>query len=224
MTDPTTIVRQGLERVELEPLTLTAFQARRERRRRNQRLAPGAVGGLVVLVMTILTVRAMSDSPVDIGGRPNPAPQPPQEEEFRSPLYGYSLTHRADWYSIGGRGAWMAGPLDAPYADRLLDAGLDPLLEAGSVPVPEGMTAAAWLEREGRRAARLAGLDGSRFTFHPTTVDGEPAQLSETCNVVLVVKDRRGYVFRFHASLATNTDLRDAVRSIELHPEDAWDA
>ena len=49
MTDPTTIVRQGLERVELEPLTLITFHARRERRRRNQRLAAGAVGGLIVL-------------------------------------------------------------------------------------------------------------------------------------------------------------------------------
>ena len=117
--------------------------------------------------------------------------------------------------------AWTSGSLDAAYADRLLGPADVAMMDAGSMPIPDGMTAAEWLEREGRRAVRLAGGDGSGFTYRPTTVDGEPAQLSESCNVVLVVKDRRGYVFRFHASLATNIDLRESVRSIELHPEDA---
>jgi hypothetical protein len=221
MTDPTTIVRQGLERVELEPLTLTTFHARRERRRRDQRLAAGAVGGLIVIVMAILTLRSLADAPIDIGGRPNPAHQPAQAVEFTSPLYGYSFTHPGIWHVNPATTAWATGSLDAAYADRLLGAADAPLMDAGSVPIPDGMTAAEWLEREGRRAARLAGLGGSGFTSHPTTVDGEPAQLSESCNVVLVVKDRRGYVFRFHASLATNTEMRDVVRSIELNPEAA---
>ena len=220
MTDPTTIVRQGLERVELEPLTLTTFHARRERRRRNQRLAAGAVGGLIVLLMTILTVRALSDAPIGAGGPPNPATGPAETVEFTSPLYGYSLTHLEVWRMDPARTPWTTGPLVPAYADRLLDAVDTPLLDSASVPIPDGVTAAEWLELERRRAELGAGSGGGS-TFHPTTVDGEPAQLSESCNVVLVVQDRRGYVFRFHASLTTNTDLRDVVRSIELHPEDA---
>jgi hypothetical protein len=221
MTDQKTIVQQGLERVALEPLTLTTFHARRERRRRNQRLAAGAVGGLVVILMTVLVIRSLSDASIDVGGPPNPAPRPAQAVEFGSPLYGYSLTHPGGWHVNPATIPWTAGALDRAYADLLLGAAGAPMMEAGSMPIPDGMTASEWLEREGRRASELAGLGGSGYTYRPTAIDGEPAQLSESCSVVLVVKDRRGYVFRYHASLAINTDLREVVRSIELHPEDA---
>jgi hypothetical protein len=222
VTDPKTIVRQGLERVEFEPFTLTTFHARRERRRRNQRLAAGAVGGLIVIVMAILTVGALTDArPTAPGGPPNPATHPAPTVEFSSPIHGYALDHPEGWHVNPTTIPWTTGGLDRAYADLLLGAADAPMMEAGSMPIPDGMTTAEWLEREGRRASELAGLGGSGCTYRPTPIDGEPAQLSESCNVVLVVKDRRGYVFRFHASLATNTDLREVVRSIELHPEDA---
>ena len=218
MTEPTTIVRQGLERVELEPLTLTTFHTRRERRRRNQRLAAGMVGGLIVIVMAILTVRSLSDAPISVGGGPNPAAA--QSVEFDSPLYGYTLTHPETWNVNPATIAWTRGPLGPAYADRLLGPAGPPMMDAGSVPIPDGMTAEEWLERERHRISGQFGAGGPA-SFHPTTVDGEPAQLSEICDAILVVKDRRGYVFLFHASLTTNTDVREVVRSIELHPEDA---
>lgn len=221
MTDPTAIVRQGMDRVKLEPLTLSRFHARRERRRRNERLAAGAVGGVIVIVMAIVTVRSLSGSSIDVGGLPTPTLAPVQTVEFRSELHGFSFTHPESWQTTIAMTERVRGLHGLAYWDRVLDAVGHPLLDGGSVPIPDGMTSAEWLEREGRFAAQLAGLDGSAFASRPTTVDGVPAQLSETCNVVLVVKDRRGYVFQFHVSLATNTELRDVVRSIELHPEDA---
>ena len=53
----------------------------------------------------------------------------------------------------------------------------------------------------------------------PTTVDGVAGRFSPDCSLILVVSDRRGYVFKLNGDIATDLELRAAVRSIELHPE-----
>ena len=115
--------------------------------------------------------------------------------------------------------AWTSGSLDAAYADRLLGPADVAMMDAGSMPIPDGMTAAEWLEREG------VAPSGSREATGPVHVSRRRSMASPRSSPRAATwswsKDRRGYVFRFHASLATNIDLRETVRSIELHPEDA---
>ncbi len=91
-------------------------------------------------------------------------------------------------------------------------------LAAGSIEIPEGMTPEEWLDREERRAIAVAGLGGAGSFFVPTTVDGIAGRLSADCGVLLAVVHRRGYVFRLYGDITVNVDLREVIRSIELHP------
>jgi hypothetical protein len=80
-------------------------------------------------------------------------------------------------------------------------------------------TPGEWLDREEHRAVVVAGFGDAGSFFVPTTVDGIAGRLSADRGVVLAVDDRRGYVFRLYGDITVNVDLREVIRSIELHPE-----
>lgn len=221
MTDPRTILERELREVEVPPFTLEAFHARRDRKRRRDRVAAGLLGCAVTLLVAVFAVRALSgDTSRGPGTEPSPSVPPVETTRFESSLYGYALIHPATWKAESSDTTWTSGPLPTGNADVLLNG--DKLyLETGSIPLPPGMTADEWLDRETTRAARLAGLDGSDFTVVPITVDGGPGRFSTDCGVMLAVKGHRGYVFRLFADPTTNTAFRAVIRSVELHPEDA---
>ena len=220
MTDPRTILERELREVEVPPFTLETFHARRDRKRRNDRVAAGVVGCAITLLVAVFAVRALSGDVSRMPGtEPTPSARPAKTTRFESSLYGYTLIHPASWEAESSDTAWTSGPLPTGNADALLN-GDKRYLEAGSIPLPSGMTEDEWLDRETTRAARLAGLDGSDFTVVPITVDGGPGRFSTDCRIMLVVKGRRGYVFRLFADPTTNTAFRAVIRSIELHPDD----
>jgi hypothetical protein len=168
-------------------------------------------------VVALRTVAA--DVSQDAGTTPSPTPST-ATIRFESRLYGYALTHPDDWTAAASSTTWTSGPLTRTVADVLRGVDTEGIfLMAGSIEIPEGMTPDEWLDREEHRAVVVAGLGGAGSTFVPTTVDGIGGRLSEDCGVLLAVEDRRGYVFRLYGDITVNIDLREVIRSIELHPE-----
>ena len=232
MSDPRTVLERELARVELRPFTLESVRRRRERKRRNQRIAAGVLGGAVAAVIVVVAIGTLSPgSPRDPGTSPSPTPSvvPEPAIRFDSSRYGYSLSHPQGWEATDAAAPWTSGRVDAGVSDLLVDDRTgDVVLEAASIALPEGMTVEDWLDREVRRAARVAGLDGGSFDdghgLLTTKVDGVPGRFAVACRVVLVVTERRGYVFRVGTDLAIDIELRTVVRSIQLTPDTATDA
>jgi hypothetical protein len=221
MIDERESVARVAERFTLPEPRFERLLRRRDRKRRNERLAAGTAGVTIAFLAIVVALRTVTaDVSRDTGTTPSPTPAPTATIRFESRLYGYALTHPDDWRAAASSTPWTSGPLSRRVADVLRGVDTEGIfLAAGSIEIPEGMTPDEWLDREERHALVVAGLgDGGSF-FVPTTVDGIAGRLSEDCGVLLAVEDRRGYVFRLYGDITVNIDLREVIRSIELHPE-----
>ena len=209
----------------LDPATsFEGFLAKRDRKRRRQRVGAGIVGVAVAAAIAIPLARSLeSDRPRDVGSNPSPTPSPTTvqaSEPFRSTFYGYRLSYPEAWTAHRAQVRWTSGGLTGDAADAFMGGDVR-MLEIASIPIPAGMTDREWLDREEDRYARLAGVgDGDRRVTH-RVIDGEDARFAATCHVVLLVSERRGYVIRFHQILELSPELQTAIRSIELHPNQA---
>jgi hypothetical protein len=124
-----------------------------------------------------------TSSPPDAAiASPSSSPVEPTTVTFTSPIYGYSIEHYPVWVPSAATERWKFGAMIGnfePYIDRFNapSAGGASYVGIAAQPVPNGMTAQAWMIDYAERVEAFDRLCGGPATaWTDTTVAGVPGR------------------------------------------------